>query len=57
MTTVPVAYPAEDTAAFEIVHRGARVRTAFGSAELANALRGPFESYGAEIVKPDFRRS
>jgi hypothetical protein len=51
MTTVPVAYPAEDTAVFEIVHRGARVRTAFGSAELAHALRGPFESYGAEIVK------
>jgi hypothetical protein len=34
MTAVPVARPVEDMAVFEIVHRGARVRTAFGSAEL-----------------------
>jgi hypothetical protein len=50
MTTARVARPDEEVPGFEIVCRGARVRTAFGSAELAHVLRGPFESYGVEII-------
>jgi hypothetical protein len=51
MTTARVARPVGEGTGFEIVYRGgARVRAVFGSAELARALRGPFDSYGVEII-------
>ncbi|MFE4831209.1 hypothetical protein [Streptomyces sp. NPDC056672] len=51
MSTDPTVHP-EETRTREINYRGARVRVA-GPLALVESLRGPFVSYGAEMVSAD----
>ncbi|MGW2055923.1 hypothetical protein ACWCOZ_18755 [Streptomyces sp. NPDC001840] len=53
MSTDPTVHP-EETGTREINYRGARVRVA-GPLALVESLRGPFVSYGAEMVAADRR--